>query len=685
MKLTPFAPKFLLRQVLIFILILSAVIPVALVQPATTVYADKAGVCATPGADGSPVISGIVNSYFPGSANAVIGATSITLGTLDARGSATTINAGDLLLVIQMQGADIDTNNDARYGAGVGTPGDKFSPGSGDVNANFSAGQYEYVVAQNAVGAGGGTLNLTTGLVNNYFNANYATQGQRRFQVVRVPQYVSATLGGTLTAPAWNGATGGTVIVDVAGGLNLNGNTIDVTGLGFRGGAGIQMGGDNTAPIPNQLDFYSVVPAAIPNQTNSAGGATPAAAADTTNGAKGEGTAGTPRYVNVITAGIPSLANTGVEGYPSGSMGRGAPGNAGGGGTDGDPAANGFNSGGGGGGNGGAGGNGGKSYSQQVADGGWGGSVLGSAGTSAVAPSRLVLGGGGGAGSNNNGTYAYYNGTTVQNNPSAGAAAVALIGFQPALLSSGQPGGGIVMVRAGVVTGNGTINAKGRSGYRVTTSPGANANYEVNYDGGGGGGAGGSVVVVAQNASTPGLTVNAQGGDGGNTNHQGAGAPPPHGPGGGGGGGVVYTSFAIANPANAVNGGLNGLTRNTTPWDTAFNAFPGAAGVLSQSQSPASFPGSISGAGCLTPATLTKSFNPISIGLKWSFYRDLHDHKYCWESISNRLGVYGNPARQLDIGGCASFTAMRRYGHWCCRRCSHRIYWRQSTCWNGEL
>ena len=510
--------------------------------------------------------------------------------------------------MIQMQGAEIATNNDMRYGTGLGTAGNQTQPGSGNNGTSFVAGQYEYVIAQNAVGDAGGILNLTTGLANGYSTAAFGAQGQVRFQVVRVPQYSSVTLGGTVTAPAWNGSAGGVVALDVAGSLNLNGNTIDVTGLGFRGGAGIQMGGDNTH---NNLDYRTLAPdpGNIPSQIAGAGGTAPAPrnGLNTTNASKGEGTAGTPRYVNVLTGGIPSLVDTGVQGYPSGSMGRGAPGNAGGGGTDGGAATNEFNSGGGGGGNGGAGGHGGNSYQQNVADGGWGGSVFGSLGASAVAPSRLVMGGGGGAGTTNNGTYSYYNGTIVQDDPATGAAAVTLLGFAPALLSSGQPGGGIVMVRAGTVAGSGTINARGRSGPRVTTSPNANAIYEVNWDGGGGGGAGGSVVVLAQNASTPTLTVNAQGGDGGNTNHQRVGTPPPHGPGGGGGGGVVYTSFPIANAPNAVLGGIHGWSGNINPWDSQFNTTDGAAGVINTTTTAANTVNSIAGAACLPELTAVKT------------------------------------------------------------------------------
>ena len=326
------------------ILIVILVASFSVVQNEQIVYADKAGVCGVPGKDGpSTTLSGIVNSYYPGSANADAGATSISLGARDNRGSATTISPGDLLLVIQMQGAQIATDNDMRYGSGLGTAGNQTQPGSGSNGTSFVAGQYEYVIAQNSIGDAGGTLNLMTGLVNSYSTAAFGAQGQVRFQVVRIPQYSSVTLGGTLTAPAWNGATGGLVALDVAGSLNLNGNAIDVAGLGFRGGAGIQMGGDTTY-TPNtttRLDYRRLAPAPgnIPSQINGAGGTAPApqTGTNTANAPKGEGIAGTPRYINVISGGIPSLVNTGVEGYPSGSMGRGAPGNAGGGGTDGGP------------------------------------------------------------------------------------------------------------------------------------------------------------------------------------------------------------------------------------------------------------------------------------------------------------------------------------------------------------
>ncbi len=193
------------------------------------------GFFATPGKDGSGTLSGIINTYYPGSANAAAGATSITVGA--SSGSATTITAGDLLLVIQVQNATFNTANSPTYGDGTGV-------GSGDLST--TAGTFEYVEAANSVGSGGGTLTLVGagsggGLVNSYFEAaSTATHGQETFEVVRVPQYLNATLSSSLTAAAWNGSTGGVLALDVAGTLTLGGATVSTNGEGFRGGAGLQ-------------------------------------------------------------------------------------------------------------------------------------------------------------------------------------------------------------------------------------------------------------------------------------------------------------------------------------------------------------------------------------------------------------------------------------------------------------
>jgi LPXTG-site transpeptidase (sortase) family protein len=361
------------------------------------------GICATPGKDGpGGVLSGIINTYYPGSASVPAGSSTIPVGA--SYGSSTSITAGDLLIVMQMQDAAIDSTNSDSYGDGVGG-----SPASGSTALN-NAGRYEYVIATGPVstgfvpilGAGPGD-----GLVYAYTDATAtSTQGQRRFQVIRVPQYTSATLSSSLTALSWNGEVGGVLVLDVAGTLTLGG-TVDLSGFGFRGGGGRQRSGSSGLSNTDYRTPASLNP----------------------NGSKGEGVAGTPRLVFDGSA----VTDTGVEGYPNGSMARGAPGNAGGGGTDGRPSANDENSGGGGGGNGGAGGVGGNTWNSNLPRGGHGGATF------PAVPDRLTIGGGGGAGTRNN----------TPGDPIA---------------SSGGVGGGMAIIRADTVAGSGVIAANGTQG-----------------------------------------------------------------------------------------------------------------------------------------------------------------------------------------------------------------------------
>ena len=226
------------------------------------------------------------------------------------------------------------------------------------------------------------------------------------------------------------------------------------------------------------------------------------------------------------------------EGYPgAGSFARGAPGNAGGGGVDGaTPAnANDKNAGGGGGGNYGPGGNGGRPWSRPLLDtGGRGGA--GYAGT--LAFNRVFLGGGGGAGSNNDGT------ADIASPPANGNLAMQC-GLPTGQCSSGAAGGGVVVVRARVVTGSGTIDARGAHAYNVQNDAG--------------GGAGGSVIIETPNGGQ--ATVDVTGGDGGNAYANNAGwSALRHGPGGAGGGGfIAYAPSSMAVTA-IVAGGAPGQT-----------------------------------------------------------------------------------------------------------------------------
>lgn len=490
--------------------------------------------CGTPGKDGvGSSLSGVINTYYAGTGTA--SGTSFTLGSINPQGSQTALSAGDLILIVQMQdgsGTDFTTNT---QGGTYGKP----SLGS-------TAGQYEYATVQSV---SGNTVTLTASLINTYVEDS-ATG--RSFQVVRVPQYSSATVSGTLKAAPWSNAaganapSGGIVAMDVAGQTTLNAN-IDVSGQGFRGGAGINGAGNRASGLFSDQRYPSQSPV---------------------NGAsKGEGTAGSPRY---MFDGTTTPFNNSFGLYPNGTFGQGAPGNAGGGGNDGKPDGgnNQYNSGGGGGANAGAGGQGGYNWNggtPTVDAGGRGGRA------SSPSTTKLFMGGGGGAGTSNN-------------NGNANAVDANGVPTNGPITTSGASGGGMVLVRTGTLTGGGQINANGKSG--TTVVGGSEAS--------GAGGAGGSVLLNV-NSGSPSVTITAQGGNGGDSNYY------NHGPGGGGGGGYIATSSTVTGTRN-VSGGAHGLDANKE----VYGSVDGSAGVSITFTGQAA-PGTSPSAVCLPVLTVTKS------------------------------------------------------------------------------
>ena len=494
-------------------------------------------------------LSAAGNTYFAAAQATVnAGSSSIVLGP--AGYGSTPISPLDILLIIQMQGAEIDFSNANTYGSGSGTTGRGYLN-----NSQLMAGNMEFIVANNSVPVTGGTLNLKSALTKSYKNSAFGTYGQYSYQVIRVPLYYQISLGTDLTVPDWNGSTGGVLVLATTDVLDMNGHQINATGAGFRGGGGKRSSAGSGA----NTDYTAL-------STANAGGS------------KGEGIAGTPRYIN--NNGV-LLDNT-LEGYPGGSYDRGAPGNAGGGGTDGLPTNNSNNSGGGGGSNGGLGGGGGNSWSSNLARGGKCGATF-----AQVSASRLVMGGGGGAGSTDGGT-----GT-----PNLGFA------------SSGTAGGGIVILNIGGFSGTGTINANGDA-----------PNTTLQNDGGGGSGAGGSVLVIGGGSLT-GLTVHANGANGA-SNTGGASGPQPHGPGGGGGGGVIYSTVAL-NAGSTANGGAAG----TTTGGVNYGATAGAPGLIQTTTStlPAFPVCSVLGTNFLSTSVCSKNNNNI---LNWTVADDAKVQQY---------------------------------------------------------
>jgi len=467
----------------------------------------KAQICATPGQDGPTNASISINTYYPpsGVVNLATGTNTITLGSVppvDNYGNnfgLTKISAGDLLMIIQMQDAQINSSNSTLYGSGSNTAGPDGLGGTGFTSLG-SAGKFEFLVATNSVPLAGGILTfrgagVNNGTVNSYSNTNpTVTKGKSSFQVIRVTQYSNFVLSSNISPPPFNGSVGGIIAFDVAGIMDFNGHVIDVTAKGFRGGYSLRKN-----PTLNYRDIYVT------------------AADDSRTSGKGEGVAGTPRY---MWDGFNQVDNL-IEGLPGGSAGRGAPANAGGGGND-------TNSGGGGGANGGAGGVGAwgyEPYGGTYPNGGRPGSGIYSSGTADV--TRLIMGGGGGGGHAND----------------------ALTGVK------GGVGGGIVFINTKTIIGNATILANGANG-----APGT---FGGNPDGSGGGGAGGTVFIrVSQPNPAAAINISAIGGRGGNTEGDDINGVQPHGPGGGGGGGIALYDIASGTKNINVSAGAFGKTNS---------------------------------------------------------------------------------------------------------------------------
>lgn len=493
------------------------------------------------GKDGAETVTtaGVTfNRYTTLAVTATAGSTSITVasaanlaagaiaGAANNPYATAALGYGDLIMIIKMQGAAINTTNTVNYGT---------------VTSANNTGLYELKVVR-AVSAN--LITFCSGLSN-----NYVVGGTERVQVIRIPRLSALTinLGASLTATAWSGTfTGGIVALEVNGNAAVNGS-ITVAGLGFRGG----IVDNNTSGAPGGPTNYV--------NTSSNDGAE-----------KGE-----------------SIAGFQADYDGAGRYDRGAPANGGGGGNahnaGGGGGANGNN------GNAwsgqgvmvvdgsnpigawqldpgyiananaltnsSGGGRGGYSYGSSnqnattVGPGNalWGGDNRREAGGLGGRPltytaSTLFFGGGGGAGDGNN--------TASQN---------------------GANGGGIIyLLVTGNLSGSGSINANGAN---------AGPTISGHNDAPGGGGGGGAINLNVQGTISA-LTITANGGTGGN---QLITSDENEGPGGGGGGGHIRST---GTPTVSVTGGNNGTTSSSAVTEFISNgATRGASGASLLSQS----------------------------------------------------------------------------------------------------
>ncbi len=267
-------------------------------------------------------IGGVVNTYYR--VTDVVYSKSCVVVS-NAAGLAQFDNA----MLIQMKGATVSTNDDNAFGT---------------VTSINDAGNYEMVYICSIVGD---SIFFMHDLLK-----TYTVSG--KVQLVRIPEYSSATVTSPLVPAPWNNTTGtgGVLAIRVLNTLTLNAD-ITADTLGFRGGASRILNGTCGAALQFNRYYYNT------------------SAGSTGGGYKGEG--------------IVDLANT----Y---SGGRGPAANGGGGGND-------HNNGAGGGSNLFAGGMGGVNNSTTGCNNkyaGLGGRALSNAG------SRIYLGGGGGNGHGNN-------------------------------------------------------------------------------------------------------------------------------------------------------------------------------------------------------------------------------------------------------------------------------------------
>jgi gliding motility-associated-like protein len=499
----------------------------------------------------------VINEYTALTADAQIGDEVIQVQSSNLNSNnrfPTPLEPGDLIMIIQMQGATTQNTLSAN-----GLFAEPNNSTQGFIFDYQNSGNYEFAVVTQVINPT--SIRISCGLMLNYTASGHA-------QVIRVPRYTNMEVNAnaSVTCDPWNGDIGGVLVAEVRDTTTIEG-TLDASERGFRGG----ILSDNNSGYGTQ--YYT-------SPMNNRGAE------------KGESIIGFHfEYDNLY----------------NGRYCKGAIANGGGGASN-------HNAGGGGGGNAGdlslwngkgnpdisdpnwiiaweleevglstnvssGGGRGGYTQSGDNLDpltvppgdvswagdyrrinGGLGGRPLD------YSTGKIFLGGGGGAGE--------------QNDNDAGA---------------GGNGGGIVyLITKGEVLGNGTIQSNGQRGEN-SDNP-APWNSQGGKDGCGGGGAGGTIIFRAEEDIPSTLTLRANGGNGGDQILT-AGAfyfgptTQAEGPGGGGGGG--YIAITQGNPAREALGGANGTTNSESlvdfipngatrggdglPMETFVSPFPGVS------------------------------------------------------------------------------------------------------------
>ncbi len=372
-------------------------------------------------------ISGIINKY------AAVTAIDFCNNNVTVN-STTGFFVGQKVMIIQMKGADIATSNNAAFG---------------DITDYKGCGNYEIDEIKTI---SGNVIEFKYALIRDY-------QAGGSVQLISLEEYTDAVVTAPLTAKAWDGSTGGVLLLKTNT-LTLN-DSVTVKGKGFRGAV---YENDNAG----QACF-----------NNGNGGAT-------------------DYYCGTVNCGAPKGEGIGTSGF---GYGRGKNGNGGGGGDD-------HNTGGGGGSNFGSGGRGGtRSNTGNFSCPGPAPGVGGAALTYSNGAGKIFMGGGGGAGDGNNNegrggangggiVIIMCNNLTGNNKKinANGNPVDSVVTFNCCYAQSdgtgGGGGGGTVLLYADNYTGNVKVEATGGTGGYLDNggSTGTNA-FCMGPGGGGGGGA----------------------------------------------------------------------------------------------------------------------------------------------------------------------------------------------------
>lgn len=494
-----------------------------------------------------------VNTYTHLTGNANAGDLEISVDDNKMNGTVfnENLDEGDLILIFQMQGVavDISTYPVTGFGGDYTVQNSWFSNGTldttefGQVMNYKNAGYFEYAEVVSI--SGENIINLSCGLSKSFVVSGHV-------QVIRVPRYENLTVSNnaSISAPNWNGSSGGVVAAEINGELILTGTgSISADEVGFRGGVSDNQSAQASIADkdngylgsfdPDQgaekgegiFGFYTEYDNKYSRYcrgaiANGGGGANYHNAGGGGGSNVGSGNFYAWGVADPLYSAAWDLENLGILANSSSGGGRGGYSHAV---NNNDPFVLGPNE-------------NGWSGDFRRSSGGVGGHALN------YDPERIFMGGGGGAGDDNNN----YGG-------------------------DGGRGGGIVMLQVyESISGSGSITANGQNGGN-TLGPSPTVGTKTGDDGAGGGGGGGSIFISNANPIPPVITLSAQGGNGGSQNLQlGAGASnQADGPGGAGAGGMI--AFTSGTPIESVLGGIAGTTNSSFVVDFPQNGATGGA------------------------------------------------------------------------------------------------------------